>query len=210
MAGRSNVGKSTLINALARRPIARTSAAPGKTRLANIYRLTVEGYGPGRWSLYLVDLPGYGYARGGQSSADELKGVAEAYFRGSGARGSRLGHRAAGPEPHAVKTHLDSRASRLEPRTVLLLVDARHPGLEADLRAHDWLSSLGAEPMIVATKVDKLSRAERTRNLREVERIFGKPALPVSAERGEGMDELWKTIASKARAAERRLRAADE
>lgn len=213
MAGRSNVGKSTLINALARRPIARTSAAPGKTRLANIYRLTVEGYGPGRWSLYLVDLPGYGYARGGRSSADELKGVAEAYFRESGARGMRLGAReisltasgsirpGEGPERREPGT---------ERRLTLLLVDARHPGLEADIRAHDWLASLGAEPMIVATKVDKLSRADRTRNLREVERIFGKPALPVSAERGEGMDELWKMIASKARAAERRLKAADE
>jgi GTP-binding protein EngB required for normal cell division len=74
------------------------------------------------------------------------------------------------------------------------------------VQAHEWLTSLGAEPIIVATKVDKLSRAERMRNLREVERIFGKPALPVSAQRGEGMDELWKTIA-KARAASR---AADE
>lgn len=177
MAGRSNVGKSTLINALARRPIARTSAAPGKTRLANIYRLTVDGHGPGRWGLYLVDLPGYGYARGGASAAEELRAVAESYFRESASR------------------------------TVLLLIDARHPGLEADTQAHEWLATLGVEPLIVATKVDKLSRAERTRNLREVERIFGKPALPVSAGRGEGMDELWKTIASKARAARR---AADE
>lgn len=179
MTGRSNVGKSTLINALSRRPIARTSAAAGKTRLANIYRLTVDSLGgPGRWSLYLVDLPGYGYARGGAPAAEELKGVAEAYFRSAGAL------------------------------ITLLLVDSRHPGLDPDIQAHEWLRSLGAEPLIVATKVDKLSRAERTRNLRELERIFGKPALPVSAERGEGMDELWKTIASRARAA--RTRAADE
>lgn len=194
MAGRSNVGKSTLINALARRPIARTSAAPGKTRLANVYRLTVEGGGPGRWSLYLVDLPGYGYARGGASAAEELRAVAEAYF------GGRVSATSDGSE---------SRAPSSERRT-LLLIDSRHPGLEADVQAHQWLAGLGVEPLIVATKVDKLSRAERTRNLREVERMFGKPALPVSAERGEGMDELWKTIASKARAAERKRKAADE
>ena len=211
MAGRSNVGKSTLINALARRPIARTSAAPGKTRLANIYRLTVEGGGPGRWSLYLVDLPGYGYARGGAAAAEELRAVAETYLAGGlEARGSGRGARDDRSELHAAQGHPDPRPSRPALRTVLLLVDSRHPGLEADMQAHDWLVSLGVEAMIVATKVDKLSRAERTRNLREVERIFGKPALPVSAERGEGMDELWKTIASKARAAERRLRAADE
>jgi GTP-binding protein len=180
MTGRSNVGKSTLINAMARRPIARTSAAPGKTRLANVYRLTVEGHGPGRWGLYLVDLPGYGYARGGASAAEELRAVAETYFRESTSG------------------------------IALLLIDSRHPGLESDIQAHAWLVTLGAEPLIVATKVDKLSRAERTRNLREVERVFGKPALPVSAERGEGMDELWKTIASKARAAERSRKAADE
>ena len=213
MAGRSNVGKSTLINALARRPIARTSAAPGKTRLANIYRLTVEGYGPGRWSLYLVDLPGYGYARGGRSSAEELKGVAETYFRESGARRSAPGTRevsltASGSIRPGEAA--ERRAPSPERRLTLLLVDARHPGLEADIQAHEWLASLGVDPLVVATKVDKLSRAERTRNLGEVERIFGKPALPVSAERGEGMDELWKTIASKARAAERRLKAADE
>jgi GTP-binding protein len=179
MAGRSNVGKSTLINALARRPIARTSAAPGKTRLANIYRLTMEGHGPGRWSLYLVDLPGYGYARGGAGAAEELRAVADAYFGNSG--------------PLA-----------------LLLVDSRHPGLKADIQAHEWLVALGVDPLVIATKVDKLSRAERARNLREVERTLGKPALPVSAERGEGLEELWKTIASKARAAERSRRAADE
>lgn len=205
MAGRSNVGKSTLINALARRPIARTSAAPGKTRLANIYRLRVEGgarqgAGPGaagRWGLYLVDLPGYGYARGGASAADELRQVAEGYFRVSGAGGPGLG---AGliPEEHSAQAPAPSPQS-----LTLLLVDSRHPGLESDRQAHQWLAALGVEPLIVATKVDKLSRAERTRNLRELERVFGKPALPVSAERGEGLDELWKTIASKVRDASR-------
>ena len=207
MAGRSNVGKSTLINALARRPIARTSAAPGKTRLANIYRLTVEGHGPGRWGLYLVDLPGYGYARGGKSSAEELKAVADAYFRGSGARDAGLGARGAGLEAPGSNEHPEIRTPSRESRTVFLLIDSRHPGLESDIQAHEWLATLGLEPVIVATKIDKLSRAERARNLREVERIFGKPALPVSAERGEGMEELWKTIANKARAARR---AADE
>jgi GTP-binding protein len=179
MTGRSNVGKSTLINGLLRRQVARTSAAAGKTRLANVFRVTVEGYGPGRWSLYLVDLPGYGYARGGADSATELAAVAEAYFA------------AAAP-------------------VTLLLVDSRHPGLEADTQAYTWLATLGVEPVIVATKIDKLSRAERTRNLRELERTFGKPALPVSAERGEGLDELWTTIARMGRPAKTRAGKDDE
>ena len=191
MIGRSNVGKSTLINALLRRPMARTSAAAGKTRLANVFRVTVEGgarqgAGPGaagRWNLYLVDLPGYGYARGGAASEQELAAVAEAYFR-------------------------ETVADENTPMTVFLLVDSRHPGLDSDTQAYRWLTTLGVEPLIIATKVDKLSRAERTRNLRELERIFGKPALPVAAERGEGLDELWKTIASRGRAA--KTRAADE
>lgn len=198
MAGRSNVGKSTLINALLRRQVARTSAAPGKTRLANVFRITVEGGRPGRWSLYLVDLPGYGYARGGSDSAKELAAVAEAYFGASRGPGA-----ATGPVP-AVDP-----GEGTGPVT-FLLVDSRHPGLDADIQAQKWLATLGVEPVIIATKIDKLSRAERTRNLRELERIFGKPALPVSAERGEGLDELWTTIASKARAAERKRKAEDE
>jgi len=206
MAGRSNVGKSTLINALLRRQVARTSAAPGKTRLANIFRITVEGGprrgsdqgGAGRWGLYLVDLPGYGYARGGADSAGELKAVAEAYFGAS-----------KGPGPgEAIKGPVAGEEFRpgTGTLTTFLLVDSRHPGLEADIQAYRWLATLGIEPVIVATKIDKLSRAERTRNLRELEQVFGKPALPVSAERGEGLDELWTTIAKQARAAARRTR----
>jgi GTP-binding protein len=173
LAGRSNVGKSTLINALCRTKIARTSAAPGKTRLANLYRLTAEGGpgGPGRWSVYFVDLPGYGYARGGATSADELRAVAEAYFREAA----------------------DAR------RVTLLLVDARHPGLETDLAAARWLDGMGVNRKIVATKVDKLSRTERTRNLRTIGDVFGMAALPVSATSGEGLDALWTTIATLAR-----------
>jgi GTP-binding protein len=217
MAGRSNVGKSTLINALLRRKVARTSAAPGKTRLANIFRISVEGGpgGAGRWGLYLVDLPGYGYARGGADAAAELAGVAEAYFRNPGERPRP--ERGTGGEPAAVGLPSERERgwgpastdkSRRAPIT-LLLVDSRHPGLEADIQAVRWLATLGVEPLIVATKIDKLSRAERTRNLRELERVFGKPALPVSAERGEGLDELWTTIAKLARGAERKTRARD-
>src|SRR5690349_6563467 len=83
LVGRSNVGKSTLVNALAGRRIARTSAAPGKTRLANLYRVTIDGGpgGPGRWTLHFADLPGYGYARGGPESVTALAGIASTYFR---------------------------------------------------------------------------------------------------------------------------------
>jgi GTP-binding protein len=198
MAGRSNVGKSTLINKLLRRQVARTSAAPGKTRLANVFRIVAEGGGPGRWSLYLVDLPGYGYARGGADAAKELAAVAEAYFA------------AAGQVDGWVAAAKGSDPSVQSPPLTFLLVDSRHPGLESDIQAHRWLTTLGVEPVVVATKIDKLSRAERTRNLRELERIFGKPALPVSAERGEGLETLWTTIARMGRGADRKVKAADE
>jgi GTP-binding protein len=83
LVGRSNVGKSSLINALVRARVARTSAAPGKTRLANIYRVTRGGAAP----FYLVDLPGYGYARGGGESAREFEELTGSYF----ARGTTAG-----------------------------------------------------------------------------------------------------------------------
>ncbi len=164
LVGRSNVGKSSLINALVGKSLARTSAAPGKTRLANFYRVQRGTSRP----LYLVDLPGYGYARGGDASAREFNRLAEAYFA------------------RAVD----------QPIGVLLLVDSRHPGLDSDLDAWAWARSLPCPSAVIGTKVDKLTRALRTRHARELESLFQQPVPLVSAMDGEGLDALWKMIAS--------------
>lgn len=166
MVGRSNVGKSSLINALVRKKLARTSAAPGKTRLANFYRVAVAGRAP----FYLVDLPGYGYARGGDAAREEFDALAAAYF------GNRV---------------TDARF-----RGVFVLVDSRHPGLEADRSAWHWLERLGVTAHVVATKIDKLTQGERQRHLAELERLYSVPVTPSSADTGEGLDQLWKTIAN--------------
>ena len=171
LVGRSNVGKSTLVNALVRQKVARTSAAPGKTRLINVYRIDADGEPP----LHLVDLPGYGYARGGEKSAEEFEVLTRSYFADRSGQ-SPSGRR--GPEAFAV----------------LQLVDGRHPGLPGDLGAHDWLLTLGVPLGVVATKFDKLSRAERSRAQRDFERAFTTPVLPVAAATGEGLKELWTLI----------------
>ena len=160
LVGRSNVGKSSLINALVRRTVARTSAAPGKTRLANVYRIARDGAPP----IHLVDLPGYGYAKGlrahdkGQPSFDA---VAQVVFARNPA--------------------------------ALLLIDSRHPGLESDREAWEWVSSAASDVAVLATKIDKLARGERIRAMRQLESVYG-TVLPVSAATGEGMDELWNLI----------------
>jgi GTP-binding protein len=82
---------------------------------------------------------------------------------------------------------------------VVHVVDARHPGLDADVNAAGWLQSIGADRAVVANKVDKLSRAERAKNLRELERRHGMAAVPVSAADGEGLDDLWALIAKLTR-----------
>jgi GTP-binding protein len=201
LVGRSNVGKSTLVNALAGRAIARTSAAPGKTRLANLYRVTVEGGpgGPGRWTTYFADLPGYGYARGGRESVTELRKIADAYFEIEEVEGKTRRVEENKLKSSSIPSRRPSIPSRYEIAGVLHLIDARHPGLDADQEAHDWLASLGVERAVVATKIDKLSRAERARNLEELKRRFGTAVVPVSAVRGEGLDDLWKLITQMAR-----------
>jgi len=172
LVGRSNVGKSSLINALVRRTLARTSAAPGKTRLANVYRVA-RGGGP---AFYLVDLPGYGYARGGRDAARALDEVTRAYFGREGQEG---------------RAHPAFPARRI---AALFLVDARHPGLANDVEAWRWLRSTVGRTAAVATKIDKLARGERIRALSELESVFQNAVLPFSAVTGEGLEDLWKLI----------------
>jgi GTP-binding protein len=161
MVGRSNVGKSSLINALVRQTLARTSAAPGKTRLANFFRVDAEG----RPAFFLVDLPGYGYARGGDAARATFDQLAADYF--AAGRGATL-----------------------------LLVDSRHPGLDADHRAWSWLVDHGVRCHVVATKLDKLTQAERRRHLAELERRYSGPVTAVSAHTGEGLEALWTDIST--------------
>jgi GTP-binding protein len=161
MVGRSNVGKSTLINALVKAKIARTSAAPGKTRLANYYLIDN--------TFYLVDLPGYGYARGGRASAETFEMLTQQYFDSSTQPGRRL----AG---------------------VLHLVDSRHPDLDADAAAHEWVLRTGATIAVVATKIDKLTQSERARNLKVISENYDTVILPAAAVDETGLDEIWKTI----------------
>jgi len=168
LVGRSNVGKSSLINALTRQKLARTSAEPGKTRLANVYRIA-RGSAP---PLHLVDLPGYGYARGQREKRSA---------------------RPAGPDFDDL-----ARAAFARHPGALLLVDSRHPGLDSDRAAWAWVFREAGSAAVVATKVDKLARGERIRAVRQLESVFDASVLAVSAATGEGMDELWNLIDSLA------------
>jgi GTP-binding protein len=166
MVGRSNVGKSTLINSLVRKAIARTSSTPGKTRLVNVYRIQQVPAPP----FYLVDLPGYGHASGGEKAREEFAALIGGYFR---ARTAGSGSPLAG---------------------CILAIDARHPGLGSDVDALRWLSTVDAPSLLVATKADKLSQSEKARLRRDCETSFGQPPLIVSALKGDGLDELWARI----------------
>jgi len=181
MVGRSNVGKSALINALVKHPVARTSATPGKTRLINLYRVVTGPTGP----FYLVDLPGYGYVSGPTASREEFERLAGAYFG------------------RAARAQMKSEVVGETPIGVLLALDARHPGMENDLGTAQWLRDRGfvgaqhvAPLLIVVTKIDKLSRSERAKALDRFEQLFGQPVLAVSAATGEGLEDLWKQMVS--------------
>ena len=175
LVGRSNVGKSTLINAITGSRVARTSAAAGKTRELNVY--AVEYGHRDLKRLFLVDLPGYGYARGGDASAVEFAGLTTMYF--------------GRPAPGAGVTGDDAGYG---PTGALLIVDARHPELAQDLNAWAWLSTKDLATGVVVAKIDKLSRTERVRNVRAWETSLNAPVTPVSALTGEGLENLWTRI----------------
>lgn len=186
MVGRSNVGKSTLINALVRKPIARTSATPGRTRQVNVYRVASAGASERliTSAFYLIDLPGYGHASGGEKAREEFAGIIGGYFTARAGGGSARGggsrvEEGGAPSPLAG---------------CVLAIDARHPGLANDVEAGRWLSTLPVPWLLVATKADKLSQADKARLRRQCETAFGRAPLIVSGMTGDGLDELWKKI----------------
>src|SRR5437867_4430772 len=166
-AGRSNVGKSSLVNALlGRKNLARVSHTPGRTRLLTFFRVMLASHGAeGSPEKFLfVDLPGYGYAR-------VAKAVQEQW----------------GP---MIEGYLSSRASL---RGVVLLTDIRR-GEEDEVNLVRWLEKQELGLVAVATKSDKLPRGRRLQALRDLETFLGVPVIGCSALTGAGQDLLWKAI----------------
>ncbi len=170
--GRSNVGKSTLINTLARRTIARAGGKPGTTRLLNVYDIKLA---QNRGRLILIDLPGYGYARGGSSSSRIFDRLTERYFH------------------QCPKKSLD-QSKKVGPVGAILLVDARHPGLENDCAAATWIGQLNLPMVIAATKIDRLTRSSRNMALQAHMAALGRPVLPVSSKNGDGLPAFWSAL----------------
>ena len=171
ISGRSNVGKSTLLNRLAaRKSLARTSKTPGRTRGVIFYDLQVQFPGePQRTALRLADLPGYGYAQVSHQERLQWRTLIEGYVQG-----------------------------RRPLRLFLVLVDARREVQPDELEFLEWLDTQGVAHQLVITKVDKLSAAERGA-LKDKTRAMFKgnppPLALVSGETGEGVDQLWRVIA---------------
>ena len=172
LVGRSNVGKSTLINALAHRKIARAGGAPGTTRLLNVYHIQLASH---RGELLLIDLPGYGYARGGSAANRGFDRLTQRFFH---------------PDQHETS----DRPGHTGPAGAILLVDARHPGLESDRDALTWLNELHLPLVVAATKADRLKPAARRAALRAHETALGQTVLPISAKLGHGLPAFWTAL----------------
>ena len=158
-AGKSNVGKSSLINALMnRKSYARISATPGKTQTINFYNINDE--------MYLVDLPGYGYARVSEKEKEQWGRMIERYL-------------------HQSK----------QLRAVFLLIDIRHAPSANDKMMYDWILSQGYQPIIIATKLDKLKRSQVQKQVKVVRQGLGLSKdsilIPFSAVTKQGRDEIW-------------------
>lgn len=161
-AGKSNVGKSSLINALMnRKALARTSSSPGKTQTINFYNVND--------AVYLVDLPGYGYAKVSQQEKEKWGQLIERYLHGS-----------------------------KQLKTVFLLIDIRHDPSANDKMMYDWILHNGFAPVIIATKLDKIKRSQTQKQLRAIRDGLGvrdgTVILPFSAETKQGREEIWNVI----------------
>lgn len=161
--GRSNVGKSSLLNKLlGRRHLARTSSQPGKTQTINFFRINDQ--------FFLVDLPGYGYAKVAKTVKDAWGPMLEEYFM-----------------------------KRSELALVLVLVDLRHPPTKLDVAMIEWLRHIDRPFLIVATKADKLSRGGQAKNAAMIVKELGVSAstlIMTSAETGLGIEKVWESIAA--------------
>ena len=161
-AGKSNVGKSTLINALMnRKSLARTSSQPGKTQTLNFYHINDE--------MYLVDLPGYGYANANIQTKAKWGKMIENYL-------------------FASKTL----------KAVFLLVDIRHEPSENDKLMYKWVSERGYEPVVIATKLDKIKRSQVQKQTALIKRTLGldpqSKLYVFSSQTKQGRDEIWSAI----------------
>ena len=161
-AGKSNVGKSSLINALMnRKAYARTSATPGKTQTINFYNIND--------ALYLVDLPGYGYARVSEKEKEQWGKMIERYLHGSA-----------------------------QLRAVFLLIDIRHEPSANDRMMYKWVVEQGYQPVIIATKLDKIKRSQVQKHVKMLKEglslIPGTKVIPFSSTTKQGRDEIWELI----------------
>ncbi len=162
LVGRSNVGKSSTINTmLNRKSLARVSASPGKTRTINFYIINNE--------FYLVDLPGYGYAKVSKSERASWGKI--------------------------IETYLKSRKNLYE---VILLVDIRHSPTDDDKMMYDWIKHYGYGSLVVATKADKISRGAYQKHFKIIREKLGMAKtdiiVPVSSLKKEGIDKLWGAL----------------